>query len=59
MKNMEFLFCLIACVCAIDMLVSKDMVHQDLQGVQMCTLEEECKRAARIALDSYNQDLVQ
>ncbi|XP_051280073.1 RIB43A-like with coiled-coils protein 1 [Dicentrarchus labrax] len=38
-------------------LVSKEMVHQDLMGVQLHAVEEECKKAARIALDNYNQVL--
>lgn len=41
------------------MLVSKELVHQDLRGVQLRALEEECKKAARIALDNYNQAMVQ
>ncbi|XP_044066820.1 RIB43A-like with coiled-coils protein 1 isoform X1 [Siniperca chuatsi] len=40
-----------------EMLVSKSLVHQDLRGVQLHALEEECKKAARIALDNYNQAL--
>ncbi|XP_070767276.1 RIB43A-like with coiled-coils protein 1 [Enoplosus armatus] len=40
-----------------EMLVSKDLVHQDLKGVQLHALEEDCKKAARIALDNYNQAL--
>ncbi|XP_029291182.1 LOW QUALITY PROTEIN: RIB43A-like with coiled-coils protein 1 [Cottoperca gobio] len=40
-----------------EMLVSKELVHQDLRGVQLHALEEECKKAARIALDNYNQAL--
>lgn len=50
---------LCACVYVTEMLVSKELVHQDLRGVQMCALEEECKKATRIALDNYNQALVQ
>lgn len=42
-----------------EMLVSKELVHQDCQGLQLRALEEECKKAARVALDSYNQALVQ
>uniref|UniRef100_A0A4W6F1H4 RIB43A-like with coiled-coils protein 1 n=1 Tax=Lates calcarifer TaxID=8187 RepID=A0A4W6F1H4_LATCA len=41
-----------------EMLVSRELVHQDLRGVQQAALEEECKTAARIALDNYNQALV-
>ncbi|XP_056279639.1 RIB43A-like with coiled-coils protein 1 [Pseudoliparis swirei] len=40
-----------------EMLVSKELVHQDCQGLQLRALEEECKKAARVALDSYNQAL--
>lgn len=39
--------------------MSREMVHQDLRGVQQAALEEECKKAARISLDNYNQALVQ
>lgn len=46
-------------VCVTEMLVSKDLVHQDLRGVQLHALEEECKKATRIGLDNYNQALVQ
>ncbi|XP_074537447.1 RIB43A-like with coiled-coils protein 1 [Halichoeres trimaculatus] len=38
-------------------LESKELVYQDLVGVQLRTQEEECKKAARIALDNYNQAL--
>ncbi|XP_042264260.1 RIB43A-like with coiled-coils protein 1 [Thunnus maccoyii] len=40
-----------------EMLVSKELVHQDLRWIQQHALEEECKKAARIALDNYNQAL--
>ncbi|KAM7411949.1 hypothetical protein PAMA_021767 [Pampus argenteus] len=40
-----------------EMLVSKELVHQDLRWVQQDALEKECKKAARIALDNYNQAL--
>ncbi|KAM9350480.1 RIB43A-like with coiled-coils protein 1 [Symphorus nematophorus] len=40
-----------------EMLVNKELVHQDLRGVQQCALEEENKKAARIALDNDNQAL--
>ncbi|KAF1390519.1 hypothetical protein PFLUV_G00058900 [Perca fluviatilis] len=40
-----------------EMLVSKELVHQDLRGVQQNALEGECKKAVRIALDNYNQAL--
>ncbi|KAL6119695.1 ribc1 [Pungitius sinensis] len=41
----------------IEMLVGKELVHQDHTGLQLRALEEECKKAARIALDNYNQAL--
>lgn len=47
------------CVCFIAMLVGRELVHQDLRGLQLRALEEECKKAACIALDNYNQSLVQ
>ncbi|KAM7404694.1 hypothetical protein PAMP_012018 [Pampus punctatissimus] len=40
-----------------EMLVSKELVHQDLRWVQQHALEKECKKATRIALDNYNQAL--
>ncbi|KAM6928589.1 RIB43A-like with coiled-coils protein 1 [Lycodopsis pacificus] len=40
-----------------EMLASKELVHQDRTGLQLRALEEECKKAARIALDNYNQAL--
>ncbi|XP_019114794.2 RIB43A-like with coiled-coils protein 1 [Larimichthys crocea] len=40
-----------------EMLVSKELVRQDLMGVQLRSLEEECKKAERIALDNYNHAL--
>ncbi|XP_070825249.1 RIB43A-like with coiled-coils protein 1 isoform X2 [Chaetodon trifascialis] len=40
-----------------EMLLSKEMVLQDLRGVQLHALEEECKKAASIALDNYNKAL--
>uniref|UniRef100_A0A672YUD4 RIB43A-like with coiled-coils protein 1 n=1 Tax=Sphaeramia orbicularis TaxID=375764 RepID=A0A672YUD4_9TELE len=36
---------------------SKELVYQDLRGVQLRALEEECAKATRIALDNYNQAL--
>uniref|UniRef100_A0A3Q3K6D4 RIB43A-like with coiled-coils protein 1 n=1 Tax=Monopterus albus TaxID=43700 RepID=A0A3Q3K6D4_MONAL len=42
-----------------EMLQSRKLVHQDLRGVQQAALEEECKKAARIALNNYNRALVQ
>ncbi|XP_037334519.2 RIB43A-like with coiled-coils protein 1 [Pungitius pungitius] len=41
----------------IEMLVGKELVHQDHTGLQLRALEEECKKAAHIALDNYNQAL--
>lgn len=41
------------------MLLSKELLNQDLKGVQQAALEDECKKAVRIALDNYNQALVQ
>ncbi|XP_015233395.1 PREDICTED: RIB43A-like with coiled-coils protein 1 [Cyprinodon variegatus] len=40
-----------------EILVNKDLVHQDLRGLQQAALEEDRKKAARIALDNYNQAL--
>ncbi|KAK9515374.1 hypothetical protein VZT92_026026 [Zoarces viviparus] len=40
-----------------EMLANKELVHQERTGLQLCELEEECKKAARIALDNYNQAL--
>ncbi|XP_072223543.1 RIB43A-like with coiled-coils protein 1 [Leuresthes tenuis] len=40
-----------------EMLVNKELLQQDLRGVQQAALEEESKKAARIALDNYNQAL--
>nr|XP_020471523.1 RIB43A-like with coiled-coils protein 1 [Monopterus albus] len=40
-----------------EMLQSRKLVHQDLRGVQQAALEEECKKAARIALNNYNRAL--
>ncbi|XP_036961348.1 RIB43A-like with coiled-coils protein 1 [Acanthopagrus latus] len=40
-----------------EMLVSKELVLQDLRGVQLQALEEDCKKAARISLDNYNRAL--
>ncbi|XP_034028265.1 RIB43A-like with coiled-coils protein 1 [Thalassophryne amazonica] len=39
-----------------EMLVSKELMRQDLKALQLDKLEE-CKRAARIALDNFNQAL--
>lgn len=41
------------------MLLSTELMHQDLKGVQQAALEEECRRGSRIALNNYNQALVQ
>ncbi|XP_047229352.1 RIB43A-like with coiled-coils protein 1 [Girardinichthys multiradiatus] len=40
-----------------EMLVNRELVHQDLRGLQQAAVEEEHKKAARVALDSYNQAL--
>ncbi|XP_022597252.1 RIB43A-like with coiled-coils protein 1 [Seriola dumerili] len=40
-----------------EMLVSRELVHQDLRGVEQAAQEEERKKAARIAYDNYNQAL--
>ncbi|XP_041656271.1 RIB43A-like with coiled-coils protein 1 [Cheilinus undulatus] len=40
-----------------EMLMSKELVYEDLRGVRRHTQEEECKKAARVALDNYNQAL--
>uniref|UniRef100_A0A3P8RT11 RIB43A-like with coiled-coils protein 1 n=1 Tax=Amphiprion percula TaxID=161767 RepID=A0A3P8RT11_AMPPE len=40
-----------------EMLLSRELVHQDLRGVEQAALEEECRKAACLALDSYNQAL--
>ncbi|XP_035015589.1 RIB43A-like with coiled-coils protein 1 [Hippoglossus stenolepis] len=40
-----------------EMLVSRELVHQDLRGVQQAALEEECQNAIRIAYNDYNRAL--
>ncbi|XP_058497935.1 RIB43A-like with coiled-coils protein 1 [Solea solea] len=40
-----------------EMLVSRELMHQDVRGVQEAALEEECKKALRMALDNYNRAL--
>ncbi|XP_010782713.1 RIB43A-like with coiled-coils protein 1 [Notothenia coriiceps] len=40
-----------------EMIVNKELVLQDLRGVQLHALDEECKKATRIALDNYNHAL--
>ncbi|KAM3872321.1 RIB43A-like with coiled-coils protein 1 [Diretmus argenteus] len=40
-----------------EVLIGREMVHQDLRAVQLDALEEECKKAARIALNNYNHAL--
>ncbi|XP_037629984.1 RIB43A-like with coiled-coils protein 1 [Sebastes umbrosus] len=40
-----------------EMLMSRELVHQDLRGVQLRALEEERKKAARVTLNNYNQAL--
>lgn len=46
-------------MCVTEMLASKELVQQDARGAQQAALEEVCKRATRIALENYNQALVQ
>lgn len=41
-------------VCA-ELLTGRELVEKDLRAVQLNALEEECKRAAHIALSHYNQ----
>lgn len=51
---------LIVCViCITEMLVSKQLVHQDFRRLQMHEQEEECREAALIAVNNYNKALVQ
>ncbi|XP_016129427.1 RIB43A-like with coiled-coils protein 1 [Sinocyclocheilus grahami] len=38
-----------------ELLTGRELVERDLRAVQLNALEEECKRAARIALSHYNQ----
>ncbi|XP_030590208.1 RIB43A-like with coiled-coils protein 1 [Archocentrus centrarchus] len=40
-----------------EMLASKELVQKDLRGLQQAALEEQCKRATRIAHDNYNKAL--
>ncbi|XP_029973654.1 RIB43A-like with coiled-coils protein 1 [Salarias fasciatus] len=40
-----------------EMLMSREMANQDLRWLEQAALEEECKKAARMALDNYNQAL--
>ncbi|XP_047439420.1 RIB43A-like with coiled-coils protein 1 [Mugil cephalus] len=40
-----------------EILGSRELVHQDLRGAEQAAMEEECRRAARIALNNYNQAL--
>lgn len=42
-----------------EMLVSKELVYQDLRGLQMNALGEECKKAALITLNNCYKALVQ
>ncbi|KAM3618372.1 uncharacterized protein V6R79_019726 [Siganus canaliculatus] len=42
-----------------EMITSKEQVLQDLRGVRLHAMQEECKKATRIALDNYNQALRQ
>lgn len=46
-------------MCVLEMHVNKEVVHQDLKAVRLFALEEESKKAARIALDNYNLAMVQ
>lgn len=46
-------------MCVTEMLASKELVQQDVRGAQQAALEEVCKRASHIALENYNQALVQ
>lgn len=41
------------------MLVSKELVHQDFRRLQIHAQEEECKKAALIAVNNYNEALVE
>lgn len=51
---------LIICVIYItEMLESKQLVHQDFRRLQMHEQEEECRKAALIAVNNYNKALVQ
>lgn len=51
---------LIICVISVTaMLVSKELVHQDLRRLQIHAQEEEWKKAALIAVNNYNEALVQ
>ncbi|XP_016368689.1 RIB43A-like with coiled-coils protein 1 [Sinocyclocheilus rhinocerous] len=38
-----------------ELLTGRELVEKDLRAVQLSALEEECKRAAHIALSHYNQ----
>ncbi|XP_068997617.1 RIB43A-like with coiled-coils protein 1 [Embiotoca jacksoni] len=40
-----------------EMFVNRELVHQDLKGVLQDELEEDCRKAARIAQDNYNRAL--
>ncbi|XP_071759386.2 RIB43A-like with coiled-coils protein 1 [Centroberyx gerrardi] len=40
-----------------EVFTGKELVHQDLRAVQLDALEDECKKAARIALSNYNHAL--
>ncbi|KAM4609647.1 RIB43A-like with coiled-coils protein 1 [Polymixia lowei] len=40
-----------------EVLIGKELVHQDLRAVQLDALEDECKKAASIALSNYNHAL--
>ncbi|XP_017286437.1 RIB43A-like with coiled-coils protein 1 [Kryptolebias marmoratus] len=40
-----------------EMLANRELVHQDLRGVQQAALKEEWRKAERVALSDYNQAL--
>lgn len=46
-------------VCVTERIAGEELLRQDLRWRQQHALEEECNKAARIALDNYNQALVQ
>lgn len=55
-SSTEVLIMLIVSVlsCA-ELLSGRELVEKDLRAVQLNALEQECKRAAHIALSHYNQ----
>ncbi len=38
-----------------ELFIGRELVEKDLRAVQLNALEQECKRAAHIALSRYNQ----